>query len=234
MTENIQLFCLPFAGGGADAFQGLAKELEGENIEIVTFEYAGHGTRRMEEFYPDFDSMVSDAAEFIAARRKPDAGYALLGYSMGSVVTYELMAQSRLSGTPEHIFLAAHEAPDVEWPGKAYYDLKDEEFLETLKTMGGFEKLDEKTLNNRFFQKLYLKPIREDYRLLAMYQMSKAIVLPAETTMFYATGDIPTQAIRKWDPFFGPGSEYISIGENHFFIRDHAKEMAAVIKAKLF
>ena len=90
-------------------------------VEIlpVLLEYAGHGTRKTEPFYADFDEMTEDIAGQIREKRIPEYEFALLGYSMGSIVLYEILAKELLGEVPCHIFVAAHEAPDIHWECKA-------------------------------------------------------------------------------------------------------------------
>lgn len=237
MSRKIQLFCIPYAGGYAEVFTELAGLLESQaagGIQVILLEYAGHGERKREPYYRDFEELTADVVRQIQAQREPGCPYAILGYSMGSIAVYEALADGVLD-TPEHIFLAAHEAPDVEWECKSYSRLDDDEFLDELLGYGGFpEKFDRKLLKNRFFRRLYFEPIRRDYDLLASYRMKKWQLFCADVTVFYAPKDIAPEAIRSWERFAGRGIAYIELGDNHFFIRSCAEEMAEVIREKLF
>lgn len=243
--RKIQLFCIPYAGGMADSFQELAellaasgkdeKILSEEKIEIlpVLLEYAGHGARKTEPFYTDFDEMAEDMARQIREKRMPECEFAMLGYSMGSIVLYEILAKNLLGEVPRHIFVAAHEAPDIHWECKAYDQMQDEEFMERMISFGGFPNFDWKLLKNKFFRKLYFLPIREDYRLLSIYRMKEQIVLPAPATMIYSPQDIPTEKIRSWDKFAAGEMEYVELGRNHFFLKEHAEELAEILRERL-
>lgn len=224
---------MPFAGGSKDAFAGITEGLAAIGVEICTMEYAGHNTRRNEPFYSDLQAVARDAAVFISANRKPEYDFALFGYSMGSVVVYELMAQKLLTETPKHIFLAAHEAPGTDWSAKTCFKMDDADFLKTLRNMGGFERVDEKVFTNKIFQALYIRPIREDYKLLAQYQMSAKVVMPCPATVFYAEEDIPGVKMREWTPFLMKGSEFVAMGDNHFLIRQCPEQMVEIMKGKL-
>ena len=89
-----------------------------EHSELIATEYAGHGKRRKEDFYDTFEAMVRDVAGQINDSWDGESEVALFGYSMGSIVTYEMWAMGLLEMKPGHIFLAAHEAPDLEWESK--------------------------------------------------------------------------------------------------------------------
>lgn len=229
MKEKLQLFCLPYAGGTVDVFDGLAKLLENE-ILVSPVEYAGHGSRKTEPFYQDFAELSKDVYEKISSMRRHELPYAIFGYSMGSIAVYELLCRYLKEELPQYIFLAAHEAPDVEWESKKYAAYDDEHFMDELIAFGGFEEANRKLLNNRFFRKLYFQPIREDYRLLAEYQFQDRQLLPADTTIFYAPKDISEKEIKSWQSFAGGSMEFIPLGSNHFFIREHAEEMAEIMR----
>ncbi len=226
--KPIQLFCLPYAGGSPAFFDGLKPYLD-EKITLCALEYAGHGTRLKEPFYADFTELARDMAQRIRAQEQPDAVSMLFGYSMGSIGVYEMLADNRLERKPVHVFLASHEAPDGDWDSKRYWSMTDEEFLETMKRFGGFDNVKPKMLNNRFFRGMYFTPIREDYRLLGNYPANHRWRFPMNTTMLYSEKDIPTEQIHGWDSFFAAQSEYVALGDNHFFLKACAEQTAAVI-----
>lgn len=232
MSEKIQLFCIPYAGGTADAFRGLAKELGGD-VLVSAIEYSGHGTRKAGKFYQDFAELAADVFEEIKKVRRPELPYAILGYSMGSVAVYELLWRCLSEDQPQHIFLAAHEAPDIEWESKTYAAYDDGHFMDMLIGFGGFEESNRQMLGNRFFRRLFFQPIREDYRLLAEYKMQEYHPLLADVTMFYSPLDIPTEQIETWKRFAGGEMEFVPLGKNHFFIREYADEMAEIMRCKM-
>lgn len=229
MNQKIQLFCIPYAGGNAEVFDELADGFC-ENIEVIKIEYSGHGKRRKEPFYGDFQEMTEDTAKQINELIDSKAKIAIFGYSMGSIVAYELYAQELLNKMPDYMFLASHEAPDVEWDSKKYYHLEDEEFFYMIQQMGGFERCTLDMLNNRFFRKLHFDPIKADYDLLCRYKMSKKVVIDVPSVLFYSSRDIPDDKIISWIPFLGDKSKIVELGENHFFIRDHGERMNQIIE----
>lgn len=116
--KDIQLFCIPYAGGNASFFNNLKKYLE-DFVEVYNLEYSGHGIRRREAFYHDFEELLIEVKEQIETHRKKDVPYAILGYSMGSLAAYELAANYFMADLPKHIFLAAHEPPDLPFREKS-------------------------------------------------------------------------------------------------------------------
>ena len=93
--KPIQLFCLPYAGGGPDFFQVLRDHLDAR-ITLDAFEYAGHGKRIKEPCYPDCAALADDAQAYINTRLLPDHELMLFGYSMGTIGVYEMIARGML------------------------------------------------------------------------------------------------------------------------------------------
>ncbi len=230
--DKIQLFCIPYAGGNAEAFDGLKKYLPQE-IEITALDYAGHGARSQEDFYPTFDDMASDMARQLNGCLKPDYKTVIFGYSMGSVVAYEIIARGLVKAEVKRLFLAAHEAPGEYWSSVEYTKLDDLAFAHKLMEFGGFDKFQDRFLDNRHFRRMFFEPIRQDYRLIADYKRKHDIRPDIPVTFFYAPDDVSREDAVKWTSRFAAEPEYIEIGRNHFFIKEYPEELAGLIEERL-
>ena len=107
----MKLICLTYAGGNATFYDQLQKELS-ESVEVIAMEYAGHGQRHKEPFYKTFDELSRDLLRQLKEKVAVGEDYAIMGYSMGSISTVELLKrilQDPTLNNPVHIFLAAHE-----------------------------------------------------------------------------------------------------------------------------
>ena len=220
-----QLFCLPYAGGGPEFFDKLKGYLA-ENVRLDALEYAGHGKRLQEPFYADFAELAEDAARYINAHLLPDSDLMLFGYSMGTIAVSEMLARGALRREPKHVFLASQEAPDGEWDSKRYQDMSDEDIWNAMKQFGGFDRVDDRMLHNRFFRRLYFDPLRADYRLLGTYPANHRGGFSMDVTVLYSPQDIPTELMHGWDSFFQAGSEFVALGDNHFFLKNCAEQVA--------
>ncbi len=227
----MQLFCIPYAGGKAAVFEQLQPYLK-EDITLCPLEYAGHGTRINEPFYPSFDAMAQDIAEQINAAAAGES-IAIFGYSMGSVVAFELLLNQYLHTPVEHLFIASHEAPGEHWSSMDYAALDDEAFFEKLIEFGSFQAGDEKRLTNRFFRKMIFNSIRADYRLIASYRLTNDRQLDLPVTMMYSPLDVPTEAAEKWQNRFVKPIRYITVGSNHFFIYEQPQTVADIMNQTL-
>lgn len=224
--KKTQLFCIPYAGGTASFFRNVSGFL-GSDMEVHLLEYAGHGNRRKESFYENLDSMLYDIANKIKTLRDAKRPYFIFGYSMGCMVTYEVVTRYFQQDTPAHIFLAAHEPPHLPFRGKDFALLNDDEFVEAMEAFGG---VDERIKNNKRFWDIFLPPMRADYRYLNEYTWESGHEkLSCNVTVFYSEEDTKQKDMQQW--------EQHTLGEiclkrfdgNHFFLKEHEQEVASII-----
>ena len=83
--EKITLFCLPFAGGGASAYNQWAKKMQGK-VTVCPVQLPGREEQIMEKPYIDMSVMLDDLEE--AVRKVVYGPYALWGHSMGGKIAY--------------------------------------------------------------------------------------------------------------------------------------------------
>ena len=89
--KKIQLFLLPFAGGNSASFKRLTDLLD-SHIEVISVEYAGRLSRYKEDYITDYEKFLEDVASYIHGRRS-DLPIAVLGYSLGSVLAFDLITK---------------------------------------------------------------------------------------------------------------------------------------------
>lgn len=230
-----KLFCFPYAGGMAENYRNFFRHLSGF-CEPVGLEYAGHGRRGQEPLYPGWQSMLEDTARQINEMLTPGEPYFCLGYSMGSLVLHDVLAEGMLSAPPAHVFLCAHTPVGVPRASYSYHQLSDEEFLEKMRALGGMDRVDSRMMANRIFRRLYFNPMRHDFRLLGeraeLYvQVTSSLDIPA--TVFYSPDDTPPQLICRWNDFFALPPAMFPFEGHHFFIWEHGEEMAHIILRRI-
>lgn len=227
----MQLFVFPYAGGSIAAFKRLT-ELIDERIEVVTVEYAGRGTRAKEPLAGSIGELLDDAIAYCKERRQTDLPYAVMGYSMGSVLAYEMLVQNALPGDLRHFFISAEVSPkDRALELRKVADPTEEKILKRALRLGG---LDERMLKNKRFIEIYLKPMLSDYRLFFNYRFGEyPEKIHVDTTFFYCEKDTALADVKKWDELISGVFDYHEIGDNHFFINQHYQKMADIMNKKL-
>lgn len=222
-----KLFCFTYAGGTKEFFNIIEPDLK--HIDLVAFDYAGHGERHKEEFYRDFDELTDDIFRIIKDRI--DENYSLFGYSMGSITLVEVLRRIIESHLPQpsNIFLAAHEPhTKSELLGYSADELDEWVKQRTIR----FGAVPDKLLNNKVFWRTYLPVYRADYSIIGKYDFENLCIesdIPA--TVFYSETDTPLSEMKQWERFFS--CEYHQYSGTHFFIKEHHTEIAEVIMDKM-
>lgn len=227
--KKIQLFCIPFAGGSASAFNELCTLLD-ERIDVHVIEYPGRGTRKNDPFCNTMDDLIEDAKRQVEEKRNKELPFSILGYSMGVEVAFDL-GQFELNEKPVHLFFAAREAICYDTKGHDYSLLKMDSFIDKIVSLGG---IDERILNNRRFLEIYMRPIYADYKLLYQYIYKKERgQLNSNVTVFYCGRDTPFIKVKDWSEFTTFNTDFFELGNNHFFIQQHAQDMADIINHQI-
>lgn len=230
-NKKMQLFILPYAGGSIAAFKRLT-DLIDNRIDVVTVEYAGRGTRAKDAIASSIWELLDDAIAYCRERRNPDVPYSVMGYSMGSVLAYEMVARKALEGELRHLFISAEVSPkDRSLELRKVKDPTEERILERARSLGG---LDERMLQNQRFADIYIKPMLSDYRLFFEYRFGNYNEkINVDTTFFYCEKDTALTDVEKWNELIDGQFDFHELGENHFFINHHYEEMARVINDTL-
>ena len=228
MGKMIQLFILPFAGGSAAAFDKLIRCMD-KRVETIALEYAGHGNRKQESFYQDYQSMLADVEEQIC-RYWTHLPYSILGYSMGGNLAFDLISGNKMGEKPVHAFICARDAVYQRGLSYSYHLLSDADFSEKMISLGG---IDKRIAANSKFLSIYMKPIREDYRLLSQFQYQEGSVIPCDTTIIYSKQDMPYERVKGWSKLSKGMVDFYEMGNNHFFIFEDYRKIADIINEKL-
>lgn len=230
--NNMQLFILPYAGGSTFTFRKLAERIN-KDVDVIPVEYPGRGLRAKETLSTkSFESFFNDIVKYIYQYRIADIPFCLMGYSMGSILAYELLIQKKISGKIKHLFISAEIPPkdralELQKLGPPTEDL----ILERVRGLGG---LNERMMKDQRFKDIYIKPMLSDYRLLFDYSFCDyQRKIEVNTTFFYCEKDTPLSDIKKWSNLLDGTFDFHEFGNNHFFINQHYKEIAKVINYHL-
>lgn len=229
MNSKIKMFCFTYAGGAASFYNEIEQSLK-DNIELVKLDYAGHGKRYREDLYSDFKELAEDMYNQVKMQCDENTPYVFMGYSMGSIVVFELLrmiACRKEIEFPKYVFLAAHEPCTKLKLLKYANEIPDDEVKKRTIKFGG---IPQELVENAIFWRVYLPIYRADYSLIGMYDFDdKKDVFEVPATVFYSEQDTPFEKMRKWEVFFPHKCEFIEYTGNHFFINQHCDDMALKI-----
>lgn len=228
MDKKIQLFILPFAGGDAHSFNRLLPMIN-PAVESFVINYSGRLHRRKEGYIDNYKDFLQDVANQIISVKNDALPYALFGYSLGSVILYDLCINQLLQGNLKHVFICSkgslHNKSKVDHED----GYSDDEVVDEIKYLGG---TDERILNNPRFLAIYLEPVKMDFNIWRQYTYHPGII-NSNATMLFSKYDPAAKGVYDWDENINGKTEYFDLGENHFFIKENWAQVANIINENL-
>lgn len=229
--RKIQLFIMPYAGGSSYSFNKLLRYIDSK-IDVVIVEYPGRGTRANEKLVDSFEDLLIDSMEYASVKRNMLMPYAIMGYSMGSILAYELLRSGVLGEKVSHTFICAQVSPiecSLEFSREG--NLTDEAIIEKAREKGC---VDDRLLYNKRFYDIYVYPVVSDYKLLYEYRYcEKGEPVVSNTTFFYCENDTSQKRLLEWNKLIEGEFDFYEYKGGHFFMNQYYREMASVINKKL-
>ena len=230
----MKLFSIPYAFGSSYCYNELGNYLN-KNIQLVPLDYPGHGKRIADSLLYDVNSIADDLYQCIKSSLTSDDKYALLGYSMGGLVCYELLKRLKNFHDPECVFIIASHYPDYQYENDTYekYALNDVKAL--LKEYGGTsaEALESDELLD------FMKPIVcADMIALRDYKNTDHdFQIRCPVTFIGGTAEEYTaENILEWKKIALNGFDSFQLEGEHFFLfncEENLTKTVAIIMQKL-
>ncbi|MEU1607982.1 thioesterase II family protein [Micromonospora matsumotoense] len=225
----VQLFCLPYAGGGASAFRRWQSEI-GPAVEVLPVQLPGRENRIGED--PTFT--VAEVAAVVADRA--DRPYAIYGHSMGGRVGFEVVRELRRTGRelPLRLYVGGARAPHV--TAASLFDglsqVTDEELLRRLAAGGG---LPAGLLDHPELVELLLPLLRADFGRVDSYRYAPEAPLPVPVVAFGGRDDraVSREHSAGWAEHTAAGFVLHELDGGHFFLHDRLPELLGLIRADL-
>ena len=224
----MKLFCFPHAGGLA-SYYSFFKKANFINIsESLIYEYPGRGTRFREKSAELFSEYVQDALEFVINNLNGEP-FVLFGHSMGAFIAYEISMKLIKEGNcPELVIVSGQKPPCYVF--HEYYDVTFDELIKVLKRMGG---IPEEIENSPQIIRLLMDAAYKDVRLLKTYTPTLADrkkKIP-EGIVLYGDDDIEIKQcdMKLWEKNIENILLYREFKGNHFYLKDHEKEIIEII-----
>ncbi|GAB2633116.1 alpha/beta fold hydrolase [Streptomyces capparidis] len=230
-NARVRLYCLPFAGGGAPAYQPWLAHLP-SSVRLRAVQLPGRLNRIAEPPLTSLGEVVSAVADALA-EDGDELPYALFGHSMGALLAFELTRELRRRDAPAPALLAVSgwPAPDT---GPAHLavtgplsGLPDDRFLEVLAKLGG---LPEEALAEPELVELMIPSLRADFRIIEGYQYRPQAPLSVPVSVFGGTEDplASAERLRGWARETTGAVRVRRFPGNHFYL---APQLPAVVGA---
>lgn len=236
MTDQIKIFCFPYAGGSARIYKSWQRYLPRE-LEIVPVEVKGRGRRYAEKLADNMDEMVIDVLEQIKDQLNKTR-FVFYGHSMGAVIAHELCYLLIAEDLPRplHLFLTGREAPQtqkIKPDNEKMYLLPEEKFIDKLKDYGGTPK---EVLENDELMNIFTPILRGDFKACDTYQhtVREALFDFGITVITGLEEDLEDTQINGWQMFTKKKLHSYKFPGGHFFIHQYTFDILRIICKTIF
>ncbi|NIM14920.1 MAG: thioesterase [Candidatus Aminicenantes bacterium] len=231
--KKIKLFCFPYAGGAAAAFNKWRQYLD-KYIDLRAVELAGRGKRIYDPPYNSIEEAVDDVFNLIS-EELAKGPYAFYGHSMGGIIAYELAYKIRDNNLPEplHIFFSGRGAPNIPCEDdEMYHLLPEDEFREKIIELGGTPK---EFFDHLELLEVLLPMLRSDFKIAETYEHNGEIKpLDYDITVFIGKEEeVNAEQMHGWREHTNKVCTIYYFAGEHFFIHDETEQIVRIINNTL-
>lgn len=214
--QRFKIFALPYAAGSAGIYFNMAKYFN-NMANIIPVELSGHGSRYIQPLCKTIQEMAEDV--FYGIHDKLDDPYCLLGYSMGSLIGYELYSVISSAGLrkPEQMFLFAADAPHIPKRKKNFHLMTKEDIINELKDLNGSV---DNALEDEELMEIIIPIARADFEALEVYKPT-IMEAPITSSGFIMKGTNDAYCVGsmdEWGRYFLEGINIKEAKGDHFFL----------------
>lgn len=228
---RVRLVCFPYAGVGASMCTGWMEHLE-PWIELLAVQLPGRENRLREKPLEDLGPLKT--ALEATMPQYLDLPVALLGYSFGGTIAFEVARQMVAHDVPPcHLFIAATTAPHAKRRLEPITQLPDAEFINEIQLhFGGIP--PEIARQNELLE-LLLPALRADMRVVETYEYVPGEPLPCPITALGGSDDtvVSMADLSGWGQHTRAKFRHRMYRGGHFFIRDQLPQMLRFINQQL-
>ncbi|MCX4246652.1 thioesterase II family protein [Paraliomyxa miuraensis] len=215
---RVRLFCLPAAGGGSTPFLPWRGWLA-PDVELCPVLLPGRETRLREPPLTEMSALVSAVADGLGPAF--DRPYALLGYSLGGLIAFELARELRRRGVepPQRLLVVARSAPDRQ-EQVAIGHLPDDAFVAALQDR--YAALPPQVVADPEMMEIFLPVLRADFSLLEGYRHVAEAPLEVPIAAWFGTMDrtLTHERVAAWEHHTSAAFELHALDAGHFFQRN--------------
>jgi medium-chain acyl-[acyl-carrier-protein] hydrolase len=239
-NKKVNLICLPYAGGSSHYFEPIQTALQTlqENhqysdleIQVIEVILPGRGARYHEPLLKNIDDLIADIWKQI--QHLMHYPYAFFGHSMGALLVYQLTHRAKKMGfpTPMHLFLSGRKAPSIPSDNEKSFLLPLPALKNKLKNYGGINTV---ILEDNDIFSFFEPIIRADFEVVETWKYRYCPLLNVPVTVFSGTKEeITSEELKAWKKEFENEVQFKTFKGGHFFINDHAQEIATIMIKKL-
>lgn len=215
-NPRYRIFCIPYAGGNAQAFHKWGAQFSQD--EIFSLQLPGRAFRIREPCIRDCGEMVEAMMEQMEGHL--DVPFVLYGHSMGGLLAFELARGLRRTNRPlpEGLFVTGRRAPQVLGAGPVAFDMPDDQFWRAVGKLYGTPKA---LLDSPDLKAMLLPTFRADFELLAKWRYCPEPPFDFPIWAVGGTQDpgISQEAIWAWKEQTNGSFKHWMIEGGHMFLQ---------------
>jgi surfactin synthase thioesterase subunit len=229
--SRLRLWCLPFAGGSAQAYRHWGGLLPAD-VELLPVELPGRATRFAEPAIASVTTIAAQLDEVVAevARSLPSASDVLFGHSFGALIALEVARLMERRGAAARLLVVSgHLAPDHEPRAAPIGDLDDADLLRELGQLGGIPR---EVLDAPEVLEVVLPALRADIRAAESYHAApdQALRCPILALGGLRDPTVPVRELQGWARYTSERLQTKTYVGDHFFVN---RQGPAILRAVL-
>lgn len=177
---KLRLFCFPYAGGGASVFRSWFNAFD-QDVEVCVIQLPGRENRLREAPLSELKPLIESLTETILPYL--DTPFAFFGYSMGSLISFELTRQlyRQYQIFPIHLFVAACRGVQIPVTNPIHH-LPDNLFIEEVNRR--YQGIPATILENSELMQTILPTLKADFKLIETHKFQPDEPLDCPITAF--------------------------------------------------
>lgn len=223
----LQLFCFPYAGGGA-AFFSKFKDYLPKEVVLRPVILPGRDQRLRDNPYHNIHELVEDICDEL--QFYVGLPFAFWGHCVGGLVAFEVARrlETSIAMVPEFLLVTGTPAPNHAVAEIKYHLQPNEQFIESVQKLNASANgsLSQATLN------ILLPGLKADFELYETYtEMMPGIKISCPIIACGSFNDerVPENLIKPWNHFTANEYQYYSFAGDHFFVNAVPDEIASLI-----
>lgn len=217
--NDVILFCLPYAGGGASIFRLWQKQAP-LGITLCRIQLPGRESRIKEVPLTDMNKLLDEL--FTVMQPWCENPFVLFGHSMGGIIAAELSLRFQKANkvNPIHLFISGSRPPHS-CPNRSMHKMASVDLRQALSCNGG---TPDEILACDELMALFEPVIRADYTILETWAPRPIRKINIPITVFAGLQDtvVPYTVVSEWKYYASHSFRQINFDAEHFFIRTHS------------
>ncbi|MCT1513189.1 thioesterase domain-containing protein [Staphylococcus epidermidis] len=201
----------------------------GNNLTFIPIDLPGRDSSISSELIHKFDIALKYIYIYIKKKIHKNENFALLGYSMGSVLAIELAKKFNDNNykPPNLILMASNTPNNFNFTNLKEINKDEKSIISTIQKLGGTSK---KLLYSQFFQKKYIPIFKADFNILISYK-SKNTKLRQDVLIINGKNDyIASNNYSVWKRFTEGNVQIRKVEGGHFFLNENIDVIESIIK----